>query len=41
MRLAVSCGNSAMAMRTAEPDIASVTLDHRPYRPGQAVLAVT
>lgn len=31
----------AVAMRTAEPDIASVVLDDRPYRPGQAVLAIS
>lgn len=31
----------AVAMRTAEPGISSVILDARPYRPGQAVLAVS
>ena len=29
-----------VAMRTAEPEIASIALDERPYRPGQAVLNV-
>ena len=31
----------AVAMRTADPALASVTLDDRPYRPGQAVLQVS
>ncbi len=31
----------AAAMRTAEPSLAQVSLDHRPYRPGQAVLAIS
>lgn len=31
----------AVAMRTAEPAIATVQLDDRPYRPGQAVLSLT
>ncbi|MGI9601675.1 MAG: ATPase [Acidimicrobiales bacterium] len=31
----------ATAMRAADPQIGSVVLDQRPYRPGQAVLGVT
>ena len=31
----------ALAMQTVAPDITTVTLDDRPYRPGQAVLKIT
>ena len=31
----------AVAMRAADPDLVSVVLDDRPYRPGQAVLQVS